>query len=128
MSGRRVSRRCAAGGLGMLLLAATAAGSAKAEELDGELLARCAEFQAQEDELNRIFDVIGDLSMREREGVDRIHELRGLISDLPARTPEGLRAKAQIALLDFGPEDKWPEDNSQWTAWSLARDVLGKDL
>jgi hypothetical protein len=131
-------RDLAAGGFAMLVLAAAAAGTDKAQELDGELLGLCAEFKAQEDELNRIGDVLADmpwpgrdahpLAQKERDGVARIHELRGLISDLPARTPEGIRAKAQAALIEFSPEDEWPVDNSYWIVWSLARDVLGKDL
>jgi hypothetical protein len=127
MSGRQVGRRTTATG-----------GSAKAEEPDGELIGLCREFQAQEDELNRIGHVLMDmpwnlreahpLAQKERDGVDRINVLRDLISGLPARTPEGLRAKAQAALADFGGvEDEWPSDNSYWIVWTLARDVLGRD-
>ena len=45
MTARQVGRRdAAAGRLAMLVLAAAAAGSAKAEELDGELLQAAADF------------------------------------------------------------------------------------
>ena len=49
MTARHVGRRdAAAGGIAMLVLAAAAAGSAKAAELDGPLLALCQEFHASE--------------------------------------------------------------------------------
>jgi hypothetical protein len=134
----RVSRRDAtAGGFALLVLATATDGSAKAEEPDGELIRLCQDFQAQEDELNRIGHVLMDmpwnvreahpLAQKERDGVDRINVLRDLISGLPARTPEGLRAKAQAALADFGPEGERPSDNSYWIVWTLARDLLGRD-
>ena len=66
------------------------------------------------------------LVQKEREGVARIHELRGLIAELTAQTPEGIRAKARAALIDFSPGDEWPQDNSDWIAWSLAQDIVGE--
>ena len=69
------------------------------------------------------------LAQRETDGVERIHELRELIADLPARTPEGLRAKAKVALVDMSEDGSGtlePVDHQQWIGWSLARDVLGR--
>jgi hypothetical protein len=129
VSGRIVSRRsAAAGGIVALLLTATGAGTAQAEQLDGELLTLCREFEANDVEFDRLCDDEADghdVHQQIRASVDRCHEMRGLISDIPARTPEGLRAKAQVALIEFGVDDD-AVDNSKWIARSLARDVLGR--
>ena len=142
MTARHIGRRdAAAGGLAMLVLAAAAAGTAKAAELDGELLARCAEFRDLDDELKRINDVLGDmliaerdahpLSQREAEGADRYCELREIIADMPARTPEGIQAKAHIVLAEFRGEDNSGDFPGQYDprgalALSLARDLIGR--
>ena len=141
MTARHVGRRdAAAGGLAMLVLAAAAAGSAKAAELDGELLARCAEFRDLDAELERINDVLGDmliaerdahpLSQREAEGAERYCDLREIIAEMPARTPEGIQAKAHIVFAEFCGEDdeNFPGqyDPRGALALSLARDLIGR--
>jgi hypothetical protein len=142
MARNSVSRRdAAAGGIAMLVLAAAAAGQAKAEELDGELLALCREFADVSGETNRISDALADMLSREREAhplrvrelelSDRFCELRELIADMPARTPEGIRAKARVILAEFVGEDEWEKypgqyDPSGSLALSLARDILGR--
>jgi hypothetical protein len=129
-------RDIAAGGLAMLVLAAAAAGADKATELDGELLGLCRESENLTAELDRINAALceiphrgGDghpLAQRERGAAERFCELREMIAEQTARTPEGIRAKAQAALIDFSPADEWPEDNSYWIVWSLAHDILGR--
>jgi hypothetical protein len=53
----RTSRRSLSGaGVSMLLLTAAAVGQVKADDLDGELLRRCAEFQASQIRLYAIED------------------------------------------------------------------------
>ena len=142
MTARHVGRRdAAAGGLAMLVLAAAAAGSAKAEELDGELLARCTEFQAVEAEMDHIWETLGDrlmaerdahpLAQRETEASGRYCELREIIADMPARTPEGLQAKARVVLSEFRGEDNSSDFPGQYDprgalALSLARDLIGR--
>ena len=136
MSGRRVGRRdAAAGGLAMLVLAAAAAGSAKAEELDGELLALCREFHVNRQEIDAYWDIqppaIGSPDAdRSRALVDRYHCLREELAALPARTPEGLQAKARILLSEFEGEDdeNYPGqyDPRGALALSLARDLIGR--
>ena len=135
MTTRQVGRRdAAAGGLAMLVLAAAAAGSAKAAELDGELLALCQEFHASEDELDGLF---GDYDMRiagdpridrERELIDRRFEIREELVTLTPRTPEGFAAKARVILADFSGEDNpnYPGQYDPRTAlaMSLAKDIL----
>jgi hypothetical protein len=139
MSGRKVSRRdTAAGGIAMLVLATAAAGQAKAEELDGELLALCREFHETIPVVTRLEDERDELPFNhpheaalERQVwaiVTRRLELREAITGTPARTPEGLMAKARVALwetCDGGPE-AGPISGSHGVAWSLARDILGR--
>lgn len=140
MSARVMKRRdAAAGGIAMLVLAAAAAGQAKAEELDGELLALVAEFKAREPRflhLNAIGDECGPASPEGRAAqaeirtiVDRGWEIRDRVSELIARTPEGLAAKAWLALWetsDGSPGEGPPVRDDMAVAWSLARDVLGR--
>jgi hypothetical protein len=60
--------------------------------------------------------------------VSRRWELRELITYTPARTPEGLIAKAKVALWELGdgePEEG-PSSGSGMVAWSLARDIAGR--
>ena len=103
----------------MLVAAAAAAGSAKAEELD--IWCDLDSRSAAAVEIDGKFAVI----------VDRLHELRGEISDLAAVTPEGLAAKAAVVLVDLsedgaGTRTVKPHDDQQWIAWSLARDIAGR--
>jgi hypothetical protein len=116
---------------------ATTPGAAVRRELidldahaDGELIELCREFVENEAEFNRLCDLEADgqdVRALIRGRVDRCHELRALIAGLAGRTPEGLKAKAQVALIEFGTDGEWPSDNSEYIAWSLARDVVGDD-
>ncbi len=140
VSRRHVGRRsAAAGGLAMLVLAAAAARSAKAEELDGELIAACREYHASSEEFRRLTDIYCEMDSRSPAAVEidgkfavivaRQRELRGEISGLPARTPEGIRAKAAAVLVDLSEDSSGtmePHDDQYWTAWSLARDIAGR--
>ena len=118
----------------MLLLSAAEAGQAKAAELDGDLLACCAAFQE---------------AMREHNAANyapALTEERSLalwqakvatydeVIRLPARTPEGLMAKAralQTAMRSDVPEylhntfDDCAEPHER-LADSLCRDLLGR--
>ena len=110
----------------MMLLTAAEAGPAKAAELDGELLSCCAEA----DRLEALSDamVVGLPSSgrcpvwaeADRLG-DEAYSLRERVVAMPARTPEGLQAKALLVLSRL-------EDNGLacGLALSLARDVLGR--
>ena len=140
MTARHVGRRTAAGsGLAMLILAAAAAGSAKAAELDGELLALCREYHDNNAEFHRLTDIWSELDSEGAAAagldgkfaalVDRLQELRGEISGQSARTPEGLRAKAAVVLVDLSEDSSGtlePADDQYWTSWSLARDLTGR--
>ena len=136
MSGRTVSRRdAAAGGLAMLVLAATAAGADKAQELDGKLLALCDEFHANRTETDAIWKDNspldgGPAAARSEALSDRYHELREELAELPAKTPEGIAAKARVILTEFQGEDDanfWGQYDARGAlALSLARDLLGR--
>ncbi|MCB8878260.1 hypothetical protein [Acidisoma silvae] len=141
MARNSISRRsAAASGMAMLVLAAAAAGQAKAEELDGELLSLKSEFDASEEELGKLFAEdevlpnqdprIQDIRDREAVLVDRRREIREEMADLAARTPEGLCAKAAVIFSDF----RGRADHRYFGSYSpegaivasLARDILGR--
>ena len=110
----------------LLLLSAAEAGSAKALELDRELLACCQEADALEARSNALTRGLPiDASLPVWKEADRLddqaYDLRDRVVDLPARTPEGLQAKAQLVVSRL-------EANGLATelALSLARDVLGR--
>ena len=139
MTARHVGRRdAAAGGLAMLVPAAAAAGSAKAQELDGELFALTREFEEtiptvirledERDALPRNHPGVNVLDAQVKALVSRRWELREAISDTPAVTPEGLIAKAKVALweLSDGDPTEGPTYGSSTVAWSLARDIAGE--
>jgi hypothetical protein len=91
----------------LLLLAAPASGATNARELDGELLAMCAEAMRL------------DLASETIDGGDAIDamltqwgELADTIAVTPARTPEGLQAKATVIRHLMAPNVR------RWTRWS----------
>ncbi|WP_284945337.1 hypothetical protein [Acidisoma cladoniae] len=140
MSGRRgVGRRNLIGGASMLILMAAEAGVAKAEELDGQLLALCAEYHEKEDEFDRLSDIFDALDRADPEHrridavftplVGRIHEIRDEVSEIAARTPEGLRAKAKVSLRELahgGNLGGGPANEADRVVWSLCCDLLGR--
>ena len=130
MSKGTVSRRdAAAGGIAMLVLAAAAAGQAKAEELDGELLALCREFGERNTRIEELNDIEESFPHSHPQSVAAWLEIRDRVATLQARTPEGLLAKARVALWETcdGDIEAGPvEGTGTRVAWSLARDVLGR--
>jgi len=109
-------------GAGLMLLAAQAAGGAKAAELDGELLALEAELQALEkeadaaawsDDLNRI--------------LDRYWQIADRIGAIPARTPEGIQCKARVlrSVRNMLVVEDESDHISRHTL-GLVRDLLGE--
>ena len=138
MSGRHIARRGLIAGSALLLVAG-AAGSAKAEEQDGELLALCREFEEREAQFKVWDDETEDLPPShprvkevrklERALVERGWEIREEVAELKAHTPEGLQAKAKMVLIDLEDEadPTKPCCNHQYlAAVSLARDILGR--
>jgi len=115
----------------MLLLVPTEAGIAKAEELDRELLACCAEAEASERAATVTMDVVEAMDANDPDMTSALlaaYPVFVAYSDaieraaqLPARSPEGLRAKASLLLLHIRTE----QDHTALAA-SLARDVTGR--
>jgi hypothetical protein len=148
MSGRHVGRRAVAGsGVAMLVLAAAAAaGQAKAEELDGELLSNADELFRLEAEYMRLRPLIRSLKPEDQPAAeaafeyadkhlwDRQDEIIDEMIVTPARTPEGIVAKARalelwlnrrvpVAIADTFDDCA---EGHEALAMSLARDVLGR--
>ena len=122
-----------------LLLTAAEAGDAKAQELDGELMACCSELLAIDAESDRLDAVAAATDGGDPRHPawfaaddysdatnDRWHELANQIVATPARTPEGLRAKVQAARTAIHGEAKDTPDPMDRLAWSVFDDVLGR--
>ena len=125
------TRRDVFGTMGaMLLLTAAEAGPAKAAELDGELLALCDEAVALHEAGNAIYDRIERTGLTHASpegaaawnsiynGSATWRDLCAEIADMPARTPEGLRAKAVVLRRIVALEEP--------LVASLCRDLLGR--
>ena len=133
---RDTSRRQLFGsGAALLLMAPVASG--KAAELDGELLAVCAEFDALERQLNAMHtggaNAIADHDERDaaqRPLQERQSDLLDRMCELPARTPEGVLAKARsLDLWDKGQIEENGTADGYWDERMLAslmRDLLGR--
>lgn len=102
------SRRQLLGGTGApLLLAAPAAGAAKAAELDADLLAACSAFE-EADRQVEAGNHMPDAVLETDEGWEQYVNVPGrawqaaleALCDCPApRTPEAVQCKAQAALM-----------------------------
>ena len=115
-----------------------AAASGSAEDLDVVLLALSREFDSTISAVVRLEDErdalpgedprVDALDGQVKALVSRRWELREAITDTPARTREGLVAKARVALweLSDGDLEEGPTDGNSSVAWSLAQDVLGR--
>ncbi len=134
------TRRDLFGTMGALfLLTAAEAGPAKAAELDGELLARCAEALAIDRESNRLWDAAVAAAADAPAGhpawqayddnedatLGEWHDLVRRISGMPARTPEGLRMKAAVARSAMPGERKDDLAPCDRLALSLYADMIG---
>ena len=124
----------------LLLLTAAEAGPTKAAELDGELIAMCEEVVAIDQESDRLWEICcaqadgvkGDhptfVAYDAHENATFAHRL-GLIDTIvntPARTPEGLRAKAATARSTMPVEPIEDRSRGDRLALSLYADMLGR--
>jgi hypothetical protein len=119
----------------LLLLTAAESGTAKAPELDGELIAMCEEAMAIDRESNRLWDACPmeaehpaweAYHTHTNATLDRWHELVIEISAMPSRTPEGLRAKAAVARSAMPVDRADDGDPCDLLALSLYADMLGR--
>ncbi len=131
------SRRALIGSSAAMLLAgAFEAGASKAAELDHDIIDASREYVALEAELGRLCTLEGRVPEAERDEVlalqgdvmDQQEPLRALLANTPARTPEGLRAKAAAlqAWLPASSDGLEPGDDDDALAWSLCNDLLGR--
>jgi hypothetical protein len=138
MTARATRRQVFGASAAMLLMGATEAGAAKAAELDGELIALCAEVERlnteeagliwADDAQNPRYKTLGqpEALAALRAASARLQDVLEQIAAMPARTPEGLRAKAQaVHAFFFGmpPEGGCPAGDA---LWSLVCDVAGR--
>ena len=128
---RNPSSRNLSGSLpSMLLLLPVEAGASKAAELDAELLACCAEAEVINARSAAICDAVEHLPSTDPRWDQAYEEARGMAQSyhatvaraavLPARTPEGLQAKAGLVFLYL------EHGNDPEIALSLARDLMGR--
>jgi hypothetical protein len=127
----------------MLVLAAAAAGADKARELDGELLQAAADFHRLRAKDLAAWSALPADKALEHARWDWCNSDEGdwtltdaaceRVQQLPARTPEGIRAKARVAqtllLEHHGPlieEDAAGEEIA--VAMSLVQDILGSTV
>ena len=115
----------------LLLLIPAEAGAGKANEIDAELLDCCDAARAADRQAALAVDGLDALALDDPIGMAVLHSARPLVDAyfdaidratvLPARTPEGLRAKASLLLLH-----SQADDDVAALAVSLARDVAGR--
>ena len=132
------TRRNLFGSMGaLLLLSATEAEHAKAADLDGELLACCAKVVEMDRESERLLAACPSNASAshpawlaydafESAALDRWSDAFDRIVALPARTPDGLRAKAAVAQSVI--PDSWRDDSSPTAAIALSifADLAGR--
>ena len=111
-----------------LLLVAGEAGAAKAQELEGKLIALCREFEdaevtfaawdAERDFMPFDHPRAKEIGTLERAPVNRRHEIREEVAELKALTPEGLQAKARMVMTELAEEGDPNEEffNHQYLA------------
>ncbi|MBP0446700.1 hypothetical protein J8J14_18140 [Roseomonas sp. SSH11] len=112
----------------LVMMAAPAAGAAKAAELDGELIALLAEARRQWREWQPTplgpNATLADLTTR-----PPWHALVIQAASMPARSPEGMRAKAEAVrwwvLGDHQTTCDRFHTPQEWLAASLVDDLLG---
>ena len=139
MANHPTSRRQLFGGTAsLMLLASSAAGAAKATELDGELITAATEYAHLQDEFSIVCaqeDLLPvgpekEAAAARMEAIeDRQADLRGAMCDMQARTPEGIRAKAVAArccIADGDSRATKPINDEEWLVWSLLDDLLGR--
>jgi hypothetical protein len=139
MSRPRLSRRVALAVPAILTLGATPAPSVAALDPDQELLSLCRRYLSVERRYRLLTgreceaDEAGDEARAERlRAVMRrflpyLHELLDGAVNIPARTPSGLYAKAEVCMSRV----QFAADGAPWGAdgpmWSLCRDLLRQE-
>ena len=113
----------------LLVLSAAPAGPGKAAELDGELLEVAAGIAAIDRQFatwNKARASVSDADWREE--LAAYWELADRVASLPARTPEGLQAKARVLRSVYDSLAGHEGDRISEHVHSLVRDMLGEGL
>lgn len=138
MTHRLVARRSLMGtGASLLLLGAAEAGHAKAQELDGELLAACESFDRVRARIAYLCAHSPGTPFRHPRTVAHEAQIEAAneawdealerAARLPARTPEGLRAKARLAQVAMEEiYDDGTEPGAYTIVVSVMSDLLGR--
>jgi hypothetical protein len=115
----------------LTFMAAPAAGAAKAAELDGELIALIQEGTRLLQEPSPPMGPENPPTLAKIMGPKPWDAVLAEAARMPARTPEGLRAKAAAVADMFALGDRrnglphWDRNGQYLIAWSLLRDLLG---
>ena len=123
MSGRATRRQLFGAPAAMLLVGRAGAGEGKARELDGRLLGLTAELLAIHARADGLETQDDDAALS--DVLDDYWEIADQIEEIPARTPEGIQAKARVLLSVVemvGQEEGALSDHMG----SLLRDILGR--
>lgn len=133
-SRRAILRSAIAASLAPALPATSRASERLVPTADDELIQLCADLAASRAEVEHINRVGVQVDVCDR-AMDRWNELMDRIIDLPARTPDGLRAKAgatrdvlKMNLLDGSGRTMMSlgVEQEDWLGWSLVHDILGE--
>jgi hypothetical protein len=114
---------------------------AAAPSADAELIEMCDEYVTLDREYCRLSQLRGPLREDDPDCAHldaamvvlshRIEEVEAKLTHLPARTPAGVRAKAEAALHamagDADTAESLPDDVS-WLAWSALFDAAGRTI
>jgi hypothetical protein len=136
MSARATRREVFGASVAMLVVGAAEAGSAKAAELDGELLAACARFHWLEGEygrlcrltdwpLNHIMTPAEEALQARFDAIaEQQRELGERLAEAKPRTPEGLRAKARATLAYMNDDPSKDDENLSGMIGRLERSII----
>ena len=125
MSAPTGRRQMFGAGCALLVLGGAQAGAGKAAELDGELLEVAAGIAAIDRQFATWTKARASVSNAEwREELAAYWELADRVTDLPARTPEGLQAKARVLRSVYDSLAGHEGDRISEHVHSLVRDVL----
>ncbi len=129
MSAPTGRRQLFGAGGALLVLGAAPAGPGKAAELDGELMEVAAGIAAIDRQFATWNKASASVSNAEwQEELAAYWELADRVAGLPARTPEGLQAKARVLRSVYDSLAGHQDDRISEHVHSLVRDMLGEDV
>ena len=122
----RVPRRALFGGSAGMLAMFGLAGASKAAEVDGPLLDLVAELEAVQADIDVMnADSTQDIDSAFDAALADFWEIADELVDIPARTPEGLRAKAKALGLVYRSLGESVDSHVGRHLLGLVRDMTG---